>query len=114
MLARLPPNKFVQRVHDDAVQCVCGDPLVCSCLYVGSQQAYGQLKRHDQEQNLADEQFHDGANVLGSGLGLGCLGASGSRILFRSLRVVTARFAEGCYRGRGDRLMEAMRARIRS
>jgi hypothetical protein len=56
MLAKLPPDRFVQRVKGDNVHYVYADPLVCGCLYVGSQQAYSQFKRHEQEQHLADEQ----------------------------------------------------------
>ena len=56
MLAKLPPNHFVQRVKGDAVHYVYADPLVCGCLYVGSQQAYSQYKQHEQQQHLADEQ----------------------------------------------------------
>ena len=35
---------------------VYADPLVCRCLYVGSQQAYGQYRQNAQQQKLADEQ----------------------------------------------------------
>jgi hypothetical protein len=56
MLNRLPPHKFVQRVNGDAVHYVYADPLVCGCLYVGTQQAYNQYKRDQQQRNLADEQ----------------------------------------------------------
>jgi hypothetical protein len=56
MLNRLPPHKFVQRVTGDTVHYVYADPLVCGCLYVGTQQAYSQFKLHQQQQNLADEQ----------------------------------------------------------
>jgi hypothetical protein len=56
MLHRLPPHVFVQRVNGDAVHYVYADPLVCGCLYVGSQQAYDQYKRDQQQKNLADEQ----------------------------------------------------------
>ncbi len=56
MLKRLPPNRFVMRSKGDAVHYVYADPLVCGCLYVGTQQAYNQYKRHEQDQNLADEQ----------------------------------------------------------
>lgn len=56
MLNRLPPHHFVRRVRGDTVTYVYADPLVCDCLYVGSQQAYGQYKLHIQQQNLADEQ----------------------------------------------------------
>ena len=56
MLERLPPHRFVQRVHGDEVTYVYADPLVCDCLYVGSQQAYGRYQQHLQQQRLADEQ----------------------------------------------------------
>jgi hypothetical protein len=56
MLHRLPPHTFVQRVNGDVVHYVFADPLVCGCLYVGTQQAYSAYKLHQQQQNLADEQ----------------------------------------------------------
>jgi len=56
MLNSLPPHHFLRRVHGDDVSYIYADPLVCDCLYVGSQQAYGQYQRHKQEQRLADEQ----------------------------------------------------------
>ena len=56
MLNRLPPHKFVQRVNGDVVHYVYADPLVCGCLYVGTQQAYNQYKANQLQQNLADEQ----------------------------------------------------------
>jgi hypothetical protein len=56
MLARLPPHRFVQRTNGDSVHYVYADPLVCGCLYVGSQQAYNQYRRNEQQQHLADEQ----------------------------------------------------------
>jgi hypothetical protein len=57
MLKRLPPHQFVQRVNSDVVHYVYADPLVCGCLYVGTQQAYNQYKLHQQQQHLADEQL---------------------------------------------------------
>jgi len=56
MLRRLPPDRFVQRAKDGTVDYVYADPLVCNCLYVGSQNAYNRLKEHEREQHLADEQ----------------------------------------------------------
>src|SRR5271170_7444658 len=56
MLNRLPPHQFVQRVNGDTVHYVYADPLVCGCLYVGTQQAFNQYKLHQQQKNLADEQ----------------------------------------------------------
>ena len=56
MLARLPADKFVMRQNGDRVHYVYADPLVCGCLYVGTQQAYNQYKANELAQHLADEQ----------------------------------------------------------
>ena len=56
MLSRLPPHHFVERVHGNSVTYVYADPLVCDCLYVGTQQNYDQFKLHMQEQRIANEQ----------------------------------------------------------
>lgn len=56
MLKRLPPHRFVRRDHGDTVHYVYADPLVCGCLYVGSQKAYDQYKRDRMQQHLADQQ----------------------------------------------------------
>jgi hypothetical protein len=78
MLARLPAHHFVRRDKGDAVHYVYADPLVCGCLYVGSQTAYDQYRSDQQQQRLADEQqmtaqsYEDGAwdwNQWGPGFG---------------------------------------------
>jgi len=56
MLARLPPHKFVIRQNGDTVHYVYADPLVCACLYVGTQQAYNQYRSNQLAQHMADEQ----------------------------------------------------------
>ena len=56
MLNRLPPHRFIVRTRGNTVTYVYADPLVCDCLYVGSQQAYSQYRLHIQQQQLADEQ----------------------------------------------------------
>ena len=56
MLNSLPPHHFVRRVNGDTVTYIYADPLVCDCLYVGSQQAYGAYQLHIQQQRLADQQ----------------------------------------------------------
>jgi hypothetical protein len=56
MLRRLPAGHFVKRVKDDTVHYVYADPVVCNCLYVGSQQAYDKFMLHQQQVHLADEQ----------------------------------------------------------
>jgi hypothetical protein len=55
MLAALPPHQFITRINGDVVHYVYADPLVCACLYIGTQQAYDLYKRHQLEQHLADE-----------------------------------------------------------
>jgi hypothetical protein len=57
MLTRLPPHKFVMRQNGDTIHYVYADPLVCGCLYVGTQQAYNQYKANQLAQHLADEQL---------------------------------------------------------
>ncbi|WP_428542096.1 hypothetical protein [Rhodopila sp.] len=56
MLNELPPHRFIQRFHGDTVSYIYSDPLVCDCLYVGSQQSYNQYMYHIQQQRLADQQ----------------------------------------------------------
>jgi len=56
MLSELPPHRLMQRVHGDSVSYVYGDPLVCTCLYIGSQEAYGRYQAYLQQQRLADQQ----------------------------------------------------------
>ena len=56
MLNQLPPHHFVQRVHDGRTLFVYADPLVCDCLYVGTQKAYDQYRANQREQNIVDEQ----------------------------------------------------------
>ena len=57
MVNRLPPHHFLQRAHGDTVSYVYADPLVCDCLYVGSQQAYARYRSYVQQKELADEQL---------------------------------------------------------
>lgn len=56
MLTRLPANQFVQRQNGDTIHYVYSDPIVCGCLYVGTQQAYNQYRANQLAQHLADEQ----------------------------------------------------------
>jgi hypothetical protein len=56
MLKRLPPNRFLRREKGDVVSYVYADPIVCSCLYVGTQQAYSQYLRDRQQKEIADQQ----------------------------------------------------------
>jgi len=55
-LKQLPPNKFVLKTKDDRVSYVYADPVVCNCLYIGDQHAYGAFKQELFSRQLADEQ----------------------------------------------------------
>ncbi len=56
MLERLPPHRFVRRSKGEDVYYVYADPLVCDCLYVGTQKAYDQYRRDRLARHLADEE----------------------------------------------------------
>jgi hypothetical protein len=65
MLNRLPPSRFVVRVHDFVTHYVYADPG-CGCLYVGSQQSFNQYLYNQQldiahEQQMAIQDFYDPA-----------------------------------------------------
>lgn len=55
-LRGLPANKVVQRMRGNTVRYVYADPLVCACLYVGDQAAYGRYRQEVFQRRLADEQ----------------------------------------------------------
>jgi len=57
MLKRLPPHRFVQKPSGDTMHYVYADPVVCGCLYVGTEQAYGQYVKNERQQDLANEQL---------------------------------------------------------
>ncbi len=55
MLGRLPAHQFLIRENAGITHYVYADPLVCDCLYVGTQQAYDRYRANQLAQNLADE-----------------------------------------------------------
>ena len=55
-LRALPPNKVVQRTSGSSVRYVYADPLVCACLYVGDQGAFGRYRDEVFKRQLANEQ----------------------------------------------------------
>jgi hypothetical protein len=55
MMSRLPAHRFVIRQNGDTVHYVYADPLVCDCLYVGTQQAYNQFEANQLANHLASE-----------------------------------------------------------
>lgn len=54
-MRKLPPNKFVQQVQNGQVIYLYADPIVCQCVYLGDQAAYGQYRQMVFQKNLADE-----------------------------------------------------------
>lgn len=54
-MKKLPPNKFVQQAQGDQMVYVYADPIVCQCVYFGSQAAYAQYRQMVFQKNLADE-----------------------------------------------------------
>ena len=55
-LRALPANKVVQRTRGETVRYVYADSLVCGCLYVGDQAAYGRYQQEVFQRRLANEQ----------------------------------------------------------
>ena len=57
LLRTLPPNRFVQRVRGDRVLYLYADPLVCACLYIGDQVAYGRYRQEVFQRRIANDQL---------------------------------------------------------
>lgn len=55
-LRTLPANKVLQQIRNGSVSYVYADPLVCGCLYVGNQAAYGRYRQEVLQRRLANEQ----------------------------------------------------------
>jgi hypothetical protein len=55
MFRTLPPNRFSRQMRGDRVVYVYPDPVVCHCLYVGNQQAYGTYRQNQLQKRIADE-----------------------------------------------------------
>jgi hypothetical protein len=54
-LKSLPPNKFVTRVKNGQLVYQYADPLVCRCIYFGTQQNWDAYRQEVFQQRLADE-----------------------------------------------------------
>jgi hypothetical protein len=57
MLNRLPANRFVQRVNGGVTHYIYADPVACTCLYIGSQQAYDQFRSNQQLDYVGQEKM---------------------------------------------------------
>ena len=54
-LKSLPPNKFITRVKNGQLVYQYADPLVCRCIYFGTQQNWDAYRQEVFQQRLADE-----------------------------------------------------------
>jgi hypothetical protein len=54
-MKRLPPNKFVTRVVNGQPVYLYADPLVCRCVYFGTQQNWAAYRQEMFAQQLANE-----------------------------------------------------------
>ena len=57
MLRRLPPDRFVRRARENQFVYLFADPLVCNCLYIGDEAAYGRYRQEMQKRLIANEQL---------------------------------------------------------
>jgi predicted small secreted protein len=55
-LRKLPANKFVRKADGDKTEYVYADPVVCDCLYIGDQKAYGAYRQDLLSKRIADEE----------------------------------------------------------
>ena len=56
-LRTLPTNRFVQRTRGDRLIYLYADPLVCDCLYIGDQAAYGRYRQEVLQRQIANDQL---------------------------------------------------------
>ena len=55
-LHTLPPDRIVRTVHGTNVVYVLADPMICSCLYIGNQQAWANFQRERLQLHIANEE----------------------------------------------------------
>jgi len=56
-LQALPANRFVQQARGNRVVYLYADPLVCNCLYIGDQTAYGRYRQDVLQRRIARDQL---------------------------------------------------------
>ncbi len=54
-MRRLPPNRFVSKVVNGNPVYLYADPLVCNCLYIGTQQNWAAYRQEVFAKQIADE-----------------------------------------------------------
>lgn len=57
MLTTLPPNRVSRRIEGEHVSYLYPDPVLCHCLYVGSQGAWSRFQFMAQQKRIAQDQL---------------------------------------------------------
>ena len=57
MLTMLPPNRVSRRIQGEHVSYLYPDPILCHCLFVGSQDAWGRYLAAAQARRIASDQL---------------------------------------------------------
>jgi hypothetical protein len=61
-LQTLPQGRIVRTLRGESITYVLADPLVCSCLYIGDQEAWGRYQRERLRLQLGDEKLTESMN----------------------------------------------------
>jgi hypothetical protein len=78
MLAKLPAHQFVIRTgQNGTLHYVWADPLVCDCLYLGTQANYDQFQKYQLQQQIATQQQLAAITYADSGWDWGAWGPWG-------------------------------------
>ena len=57
MIATLPANRVSQRFEGNKVSYLYPDPVVCHCLYIGGQEAFGRYQQMQMQRRVASDQL---------------------------------------------------------
>ena len=61
-LRTLPQERIVRTLHGNSITYVLADPRVCSCFYIGDQEAWGRYQRERVLLQLGDEKLIESMN----------------------------------------------------
>lgn len=59
MMAKLPAHQFIQRTKDGKALFLYADPLVCDCLYIGNDKAFGNYQQTILQRQMARDELGD-------------------------------------------------------
>ena len=64
LLVKLPPHHFVQRSKNGKAIFLYADPLVCDCLYVGDDKAFGSYQQTILQRQMARDELGDQGQLI--------------------------------------------------